>query len=74
MLPKEAKPHEFTFHQLFIIEVFTRCRSVPRTLSELERIRGKPYRSPSYVRKVVQLYRTASDTGDALKEKAGNGA
>lgn len=57
---------DFTFHQLFIIQIFKQCRTVPKTIEELNRLRPDKYKSPSYVRKVVHLYRTASDGGDGI--------
>lgn len=61
--PMPSRMNNLTFHQRFIIDVFLRERTVPKTIMALEKISGKKYKSPSYVRKVVHIFRTAPDGG-----------
>lgn len=47
----------FTRHERLIIYVFKQCRSMQKTLQELESITGKAYSSPRYVMRVISKYK-----------------
>jgi len=55
-----VNPPEFTRQQRLIINVFLKERTVPRTVKALGVLTGVPYKTQSYVRKIVRMYRVSS--------------